>query len=249
MNLITPHVTYLQRISNRVGQTVQVFPTVICNMVAEYVADYRLALQPLIFASDGRITNPEVREMIRLALTSKECDPSIKSKILNNMMDYGFKSSNYRAALRAISVEMEGQIILDDTILEGVQFASWNLDGMSALRTVFREVSFVFGSMDGAKLDGATLERCEFKYIGMNKVTALNVIYTRVIFEGVDVEGMISNEPKLSRYYAVTNQSISATPLKNCNALFTTVSTDFPLKRTAAVSLPNVAPSSRCVIL
>jgi len=118
------------------------------------------------------------------------------------------------------------------------------------LRSVLNGVSFISGSMEHANFSDARLVRTLFKNISMDSVTALRVTYELVTYEAANVENLTTDEPALSRYYSVPARLISSRPRKNCNSLNTTISTEFPLKRTVAVRLPDVAPKpTRCLIL
>lgn len=187
-------------------QTVQTYvevatalPVVISCLIVAYADDavLRLAQEPLKFDDSGNIINLQVRQAIKIVLTS---EGNVDARTKEGIFGFSCSSVLYRSALRDILTELskEGRkISLDGVFLENVSLVSLSMKNMLAVSAIFTNVNFSHSDLTGANFKGATFKSCHFDDAILDETEMLNVTFINSHFKVTLVSGMKINDSDL----------------------------------------------------
>lgn len=183
--------------SAEVAKVVPELPTTLCDLISQMaVTDFSLATRMLELGQDGRLiqnqSNQQIINTIEAALSSSslECDPSIKAQIfLTAYQSYqtGRSTMPYLEPIINAMKKKGLQIILDDVEFKNLDMrhiGGLELSGMSAQRTVFRNVKTWKLIMDHADFTGARFIDTTLEYVNLSNAIITDATFLNVTFCG-----------------------------------------------------------------
>ena len=164
-------------------------PDSLVHLTGSYLSlqsDFRLALQPLKFSGDGRVSNPRTYHAIREALISNFCDLLVKRQIFLNMTPDA--SGIYACVFNLMHQDIRdsGYLInLDFVDLSHLDLNGLNFDGMSLkyadfTASLIHDTSFLAADLRNAKFDDAHLRMVNLEMTELEDVTWTGATLTRV---------------------------------------------------------------------
>lgn len=148
-------------------------------------------LNPLTFNDQGICTNPEIRNLTKLALSDPGCDTKYKSYVLNKATDFGYQSE-----LKTLINELiqEGyQLNLDGVKCDELDLSELNMSGgrFSAVGADLSGVNLTNSNINGALLRNTNIEWAEMAGASMLDVETEN---TAILVDKTNFSGVIINE-------------------------------------------------------
>jgi len=169
-------------------------PTCVTDLIADYAApDYSIALEEFDVDRFGEITNTarntQIAQMIHRAITSPDCDPKIKSKIMSAFRT-GSEDLVRPRALRDIifrAQSLRHQINLDNVDFSGLVLRRLALGNMTARGASFIRTDITETDLTGADLTAAVFHRSRLFYPELEGTTLINTRWDTVQLAACDL--------------------------------------------------------------
>jgi Pentapeptide repeats (8 copies) len=175
-------------------------PHVLAKIVQQYLHQDFSPLGSLSMDSTERdVQLPDaLRNRLKEALGSSDCDPEIKTKIFALAKSHPGFAKALKALIQEIMRE-GGTANFDDVTVDGFDFSRLNLFGMSAERATFIDVRFSDADLSRANWTNATLIRAKMYGGKLTGATLLGITCNNVTFWQVHVEGMTTDDQDFKR--------------------------------------------------
>jgi len=168
------------------------FPKEVAQIVDQYLRPPNYSrLDPLKFNDQGVCTNPDMRELSKLALADIGCPTKYKTYILNKAFD-----NEYTTELKLMIRELisEGyQLNLD-----GIDFIDLDLSGLDMSGGKFSAVDAELSGLDltGANIDGANLKKANIRWVKLTGTSMLDVEteQTSILADDDEISDVVMND-------------------------------------------------------
>jgi len=177
-------------------------PQDVSNLISAYTEhDYSIALADFDVDQFGAVIdtakNRQINHMVALAITSPDCDPKIKSKIISVLKSYDVSPRGSELLKVIRQIQSRGlQINMDNVDFSATKLYDLDLSNMTAKGASFIHTFLVHCNLTGANFTGAVLHKSNLVYSDLTGAILRNTLWDRTLIDlsnltRVDLRGAI----------------------------------------------------------